>query len=202
MLQTKDRKKKYAFELFFILGIPLVILFCGIVLLKIREPEFLPKIQKSMVKEVSSTDLTPASIAKSPLEFQDKIVTIYGKLEYVGKDCGDEKTIQLTEPESSVFEEKSKIKIFGPSKTLLCQKVAGTQCDYDCDEFKVNEEYEVTGKIILERPIGMTLARGYLDYYIEPQNVQKIFKQTENNQNNIIQNIIDKFSAPLSPKEL
>jgi len=126
--------------------------------------------------EVQDQVITPKSILSAKSQYNGKLVTVRGKLNYEpvvcqkmecpvqDKCCGcpQERRLSLLEPQSNLSQGTLSFPIVDTDNTPFCQRIENS-CDYDCQGWKEGQTYDVSGKFYSQSPPpGWKLS---LDYY-------------------------------------
>lgn len=216
-MKQKERKKRRQYIIIVIILLSFIPSSLVLILLTVFEKseagnQTVAPIPTQVVRDLNS--LTPADITKDVLYYTDKEVYVHGRVVLGDKNCvericnqadtccGCDATRDLFIEQSSkgALEEKSQIHLYGPEKSPLCQKKANS-CDYECSDWEPDQLYEIHGNVVAIRPPGMTLSRGYLEYYLEVKDKNKINDNASAEKESRLEKLIKKYVDPLfNPK--
>ncbi len=203
-------------ELFFLVILPSLFVLTGVLLIEYNTPKLPKQAALTPIDTRSLKGLNPSDILTDVLYYSDKEVNIHGIVVYGEGSCekrscpdydsccgcSSNRDLILKDTTSNLFNQSGEIKIFDPGKQSICQRKQDS-CDYDCNDWVPGGLYEITGTLVVVRPLGLTVSRGYLEFYLEVKGKHKISGPTPvENKDNMLDTTIKRFLPIFAPKNL
>lgn len=211
MKKKKLRRLRFL-EVILLIFLPATVIIIGVVAIQLRAPKVEVPQSSTPLNTYKLSGLNPSDILTDVNYYDDKELNLTGVVSYGEKSCSNlicqkdnpccgcdaSRDLVIQDIKTNLMQQ-SEIKIFNPSRSSICQKKSQS-CDYDCADWIIGGVYNLDATLVVVRPMGLTLSRGYLEYYLEVKNKKYIPIPSPDLENkNILDQILGAILKPILP---